>query len=461
MKLSAPDLARITSGSLHPESTTFEVETSDVVIDSRLCSQGSLFVALEGEVLDGHDFLPDAARRGAIAAVVERPIHDSPLDLMLVPQTLLALKDVAAWVRDVVDPLTVGITGSVGKTSTKDLLASISARSRPTVAAERSFNTETTVPLTILRMTPRTEVLICELGARGVGQIAELCEYVRPQVAVVTTIDVTHMEKFGSIEAIVEAKGEIVEAVPEGGAAVLNIDDSRVAEMAGRTKAQVVWFGTSPGADVRGEKISLDERGRPSFRLIIEGKGAWVSLPFSGKHQMMNALAAAAAAHAMGFSTQQIVDGLENATASPWRMEVSEAGGVLYVNDAYNAGPRSVAAALDTSSEMAGSDGRLIAVLGHMAELGDLETAEHSRVGTLAAEAATRLITVGKDASAIAAGARSAGMAEVFEVATADEALAYLEDLGPGDVVLIKASRVVGLEGLADQAIAQGGRAHA
>jgi UDP-N-acetylmuramoyl-tripeptide--D-alanyl-D-alanine ligase len=461
VKVTAADAARITSGRLQPVEAAFEVETSNVVIDSRLCNRGSLFVALKGEVLDGHDFLTDAERRGAVAAVVERPVQKSPLDQVVVPQTLRALTQLAAWVRDVIDPLAVGITGSVGKTSTKDLLASICSRGRPTVAPERSFNTETTVPLTILRMTPRTEVLICELGARGIGQIAELCEFVRPQVAVVTNIDVTHMEKFGSIEAIVEAKGEIVEALPEGGAAILNVDDSRVAGMAGRTKAQIVSFGTSPDAIVRGEKVSIDGRGRPSFRMIVEGRGTWVSLPFSGKHQMMNALAASAAAHALGFSTEEMVIGLENATASPWRMEIVEADGVLYVNDAYNAGPRSVAAALDTTSEMVGSGGRLVVVLGHMAELGDLAAAEHLRAGAHAAATASRLVTVGESASAIAEGARAAGANEVFEVASGDEALAYLEDLHPGDVVLIKASRVVGLEKLADRAVAAGGRTHA
>jgi UDP-N-acetylmuramoyl-tripeptide--D-alanyl-D-alanine ligase len=464
MKLIAGDVARITSGRIEPAASgdgSFQIETTDIFIDSRECKRGSLFIALKGEVLDGHDFLSDASRRGAVAAVVERSIADAPLPLVVVPTTHRALVDLAAWVRDAVDPLTVGITGSVGKTSTKDLLGSITTRIRPTVVAERSYNTETTVPLTLLRLTPRTEILICELGARGVGQIAELCEFVRPQVGVVTNVDITHMEMFGSVDAIATAKGELVEALPEGGAAILNIDDLRVAEMAQRTRAEVVSFGTSPDARVRGERVTLDERGRPNFRIVIESQGSWVSLSLTGKHQMMNALAAAAAAHAMAFSVEEIIQGLEKATVSPWRMEVTEAGGVLYVNDAYNAGPKSVAAALETTKEMVRPGARLIAVLGHMAELGELEGSEHSRVGAMAAAVASRLITVGDDASPIADGARAAGLSQVIEVAEGNEALAHLTDLQPGDVVLIKASRVVGLEGLAAQAVALSGHSSA
>lgn len=453
MKLSLADLERLTAGSLVQRiESPSPIDPGNIVVDSREAKEGGVFFALKGETRDGHDYIAHAASKGAVAAVVEREL-DVEINQIVVEDTLKALVGVGAWVRDVVDPITVGITGSVGKTTTKDFLASITSRLRPTVAARRSFNTEVTVPLTLLRLTERTEILITELGTRGPGQIAELCAYVRPQVGVVTNVDVSHMEMFHSIEAIAEEKGALIEALPEGGTAVLNADDPRVSAMASKSKAEVLTFGTSPAAWLRGERISFDERGRASFRMVRDAVGTWVSLPVSGNHQVINALAASSAALALGFSLEECSAGLAKAEASPWRMQVKEAGGVIFVNDAYNAGPKSVAAALETTSKMVGPGRRLIAVLGHMAELGVIERDEHLRVGGIAASLAQVLITVGSGASAIAEGARAAGMTAVHEVETGEQVSGLLDDLARGDLVLVKASRVVGLERLVDEEI--------
>jgi UDP-N-acetylmuramoyl-tripeptide--D-alanyl-D-alanine ligase len=453
MKLSPADLERITSGTLIQRTEwSSHIDPGKIVVDSSEAQEGSVFFALKGEIGDGHDYVVDAASMGAVAAVVEREL-DGEINQVVVEDTLKALVAVGAWVRDVVDPVTVGVTGSVGKTTTKDFLASITSRLRPTVAARRSFNTEVTVPLTLLRLTERTEILITELGTRGPGQIAELCAYVRPQVGVVTNVDVSHMEMFHSIEAIAQEKGELIEALPEGGTAVLNADDPRVSAMASKSNAEVLTYGTSPAAWLRGERISFDERGRASFRMVRDAVGTWVSLPVSGHHQVINALAASAAALALGFSLDECSAGLAKAEASPWRMQVREAGGVIFVNDAYNAGPKSVASALETTSQMVAPGRRLITVLGHMAELGDIDRDEHLRVGGMAASFAQVLITVGSEASATAEGARAAGMAAVHEVETGEGVLGLLDDLAPGDVVLVKASRVVGLERLVDEVI--------
>lgn len=454
MKFGLDELARIVSGELIQRTgQTPLVKPSQISIDSRDTGPGSVFVALKGAMFDGHQFVGQAFEHGAIAAIVERELP-VPGSLIVVRDSLAALTSVARRLRDVVDPLTVGITGSVGKTTTKDFLAAIAARKFATVANERSMNAETGVPLTLLRLTMRSELLICELAARGAGQIAELCSYVRPQVGVVTNVDVAHLEKFGSRQAIAEAKAELVHALPEGGTAILNADDPAVVAMGVETKAEVLTFGTSGPAWLRGERISFDNRARARFRMVQGVKAAQVELQLPGRHQVDNALAASAAGLAIGMSMDECRTGLEEAIASPWRMEMHEVGGVVFINDAWNAGPRSVASALETAAGIAGEDNRLVVVLGHMAELGQVESEEHRRVGALAASLATRLITVGAVAEQIAEGARAAGLEDVREVAEPGDALYHLDDLRPGDVVVVKASRVVGLEGLIPAAIA-------
>ncbi|MGH9269527.1 MAG: UDP-N-acetylmuramoyl-tripeptide--D-alanyl-D-alanine ligase, partial [Acidimicrobiales bacterium] len=332
---------------------------------------------------------------------------------------------------------------------TKDLLASITRRKFSTVAPERSYNNDIGVPLTLLAAGASTEVVVCELGARGPGQIARLCAYVRPQVGVVTNVGVTHYEQFGSVEAIASAKAELVAALPEGGTAVLNADDPMTSAMAAKTSANVISFGTSPTAWLRAERIRLDRLGRPSFRMVRGFEGTEASLSVAGRHQVANALAASAAAMALGLSLEECRAGLEGAVVSPWRMEVREVGGVVVVNDAYNANPTSMSSALETCAQMAGENGRLVAVLGYMAELGERSTLEHEAAGALAASLADRLVVVGEAAGPIAEGARRAGLRNVVPVPDRDAALGAIGELARGDVVLVKASRIAGLDALA------------
>jgi UDP-N-acetylmuramoyl-tripeptide--D-alanyl-D-alanine ligase len=447
MRLTLGEVARIAGGKLVGGAPA--TMATRVCIDSRRAGPGDLFVALPGEFVDGHDFVATALRSGAVAAIVGHRPEGEGGPLVVVEDPLAALRALATWVRDVADPLVAGITGSTGKTSTKDLLAAVAGMRFRTVAADRSHNNELGVPLTLLRTNEDTEVLVCELGARGLGQIRDLCTYVRPQIGVVTNVGVTHYEQFGSVEAIAEAKSELVAALPEGGTAVLNADDPRVAAMASVTAAEVLTFGLSAGAWLRAEAVEVDPAGRPSFRLVRGNELRRVSLGVSGRHQVANALAAAVAGLALGLSLDEVHAGLEMARSSPWRMEVTERGGVVIVNDAYNANPTSVAAALDTCAAMVRPGGRLLAVLGYMAELGELEVPEHERAGALAAQSVQRLVVVGERAAPMATGARRAGLEDTSVVAGVDGALAALAELRRGDVVLVKASRVAGLERLA------------
>jgi UDP-N-acetylmuramoyl-tripeptide--D-alanyl-D-alanine ligase len=471
VRLSVAEVARTTGAQvLLPAgaAAAAEAPVTGVSIDTRSLAPGQLFVAIAGERADGHSFLGAAFAAGAPAALVSRP-GDLPAGaagpLLLVDDVVAALARLAARVRDEVDPAVVGITGSTGKTTTKELVAAVAAVKYPTVAAHRSENNELGVPLTLLRVAPDTAVLVCELGARGPGQIAELCAYVRPTIGVVTNVGVTHYELFGSVEAIVAAKSELPAALPSGGVAVLNADDPAVAGMAAVTRAEVVTYGTGRRAWVVAEEVELDRRGRPSFRIVRGAERARVALQVSGRHQVHNALAAAATGLALGLSLDDVAAGLASAQAPPWRMEVSEHGGVVVVNDAYNANPTSVASALETCAAMVPEGGRLLAVLGPMAELGAIEAAEHERIGRLAGATADRLIAVGEPARLLAAGARRAGLADVTEVvarpgeALVDEVLAALGPARPGDVVLVKASRVAGLEQVAARLCPPGGAA--
>jgi UDP-N-acetylmuramoyl-tripeptide--D-alanyl-D-alanine ligase len=428
------------------------ITVTAVATDSRSVEAGVVFVALHGERLDGHAFLAEAFERGAVAAIVDedRPIEGPAVRVADTGEALLAL---AADERNRFEGTVVAVTGANGKTSTKDLATAVVATNRSTHASPSSFNNEVGLPMTLLGAPPRTEVIVAELGARRIGDVRRLCEVARPHVAVVTNIGVAHIEIFGSWSAIVEAGAEPVEALGTDGVAILNADDPVVAGYASRTAARVVTFGRAAGADVRAESVQLAPDGRASFDLRMDGQRARVTLAVPGEHMVPNALAASAIGRTLGVAAEAAGAALERARVTRWRMETSEtAGGVRILNDAYNANPESVAAALKTARWMAG-DGRLIAVLGPMAELGALTAEAHERVGELAARLRVdRLITIGPDAKAIAVAGVREGL-EPDAAADYDDLDAALADVvavaRPGDVVLVKGSRVAGLEVLA------------
>ncbi len=444
----------------------------DVVIDSRLATPGAVFVALPGEHVDGHDYLAAAAGRGAVAAVCTRAT-DAPLAHLVVDD---AERGLSALARGVVAQATasglvcLAITGSSGKTSTKDLLGQVLAAAGPTVSPEGSFNNEIGVPLTALRIGEDTRYLVSEMGARGDGHIAWLCSIVPPRIGVVLNVGHAHLGEFGSVAGIARAKGELVEALPADGWAVLNADDPLVLGMASRTAARLATFSLA-GEPITGElrvwaaDSAPDELQRYAFTLRAAGAveaSAPVRLQGSGRHQVANALAAATAGLTAGLPAALIADALSTATArSRWRMQLTpRADGVLIVNDSYNANPDSMRAALTTVAAMRRPGGRLIAVLGDMLELGPDAADEHRRLGELAAGLGFEVVAVGGFADDIAAGVREVG--ETVQVVP-DRAAAVAvagADLQPSDVVVVKASRGLALDVVAD-ALASGAQREA
>jgi UDP-N-acetylmuramoyl-tripeptide--D-alanyl-D-alanine ligase len=456
--LSLAQVARITGGQLHAEATS--VVTGEVVIDSRRAGPGGLFAAVAGERSDGHDFAADAVAAGAVAVLATRPV---PVPSVLVADVPAALAALARQVADALPAARVaGITGSSGKTSTKDLTAQLTERLGPTIAPAGSFNNELGLPLTVLRADSSTRFLVLELSARGPGHIAYLCGIAPPRYGAVLNVGHAHAGEFGGLDQVARAKGELVEALPADGAAILNADDPRVAAMAARTAARVVTFGVeTPRASVRAADVRLDELGRPSFTLLTPDGSAPVTLRLHGAHNVPNALAAAALARELGLGLADTADALCTAVArSRWRMEVHRrADGVTVINDAYNANPESVRAALEALRHLA-AGGRGFAVLGHMAELGDTSQASHEAVGEFAARAELAgLIAVGPEAEPLLAGARRVPSWTGEALAMPDAAAAFdavSNQLKPGDVVLVKASRAAHLEGLAAAVLAGG-----
>jgi UDP-N-acetylmuramoyl-tripeptide--D-alanyl-D-alanine ligase len=422
-----------------------------VATDSRDLPAGALFVALRGERADGHDHVPDAVRGGAAAVLVERATDGLDVPAVVVEDTWKALRDLALAVRERVGPITVAITGSLGKTTTKDLVRATVGAGRRVVAARGSFNNELGVPLTLLALEQDTEVLVAEIGARDVGHIAMLAPLVAPAISVVTAVAPVHLEVFGTVEAIARAKRELVEALDEDGVAVLNLDDPRVAAMA-EAAPEVLGYGIESPADVTAQDIVLDERARASFTVVSPWGKARVTLPLAGRHHVGNALAAIAVACLIGVSLEAATAALTDAAVSPWRGEVLDAAGVVVLNDAYNANPTATIAALKTLTAIRRS-GSTWAVLGVMAEIGASADREHHRVGERCGSLGVdHLVAVGEHGDALAEGARSGGLRpdRVHRVADADAALNLLTArVEPGDVVLVKASRVAGLERVA------------
>lgn len=428
------------------------IVTGPVVIDSRQARPGSLFAALPGTRADGHDFAADAAAAGAAAALVTRPVG---VPALIVPDVLAALAALARAVVDRLPGLTIAaITGSAGKTTTKDLAAQLIESLGPTVSPKNSYNNEQGHPLTVLRVTEQTRYLVAEMSARGPGHIAELCRISPPRLGAVLCVGHAHAGVFGSIDDVARAKAELPEALPADGVAVLNADDARVAAMADRTAARLVTFGQAPGADYRAAGVAVDEAGRPGFTLVTGAGSAPVQLRLHGEHNVANALAAAALASQLGMDVADIAAGLSAATArSRWRMEVTRRpDGVTVVNDAYNANPEAVSAALSAVAAMAGS-GRAFAVLGYMTELGADAEELHEEAGRQAARVGLAgLIVVGDPAAPILTGAKAepSWRGELLQVPDAESAVAAVGRLiRPGDVVLVKASRAANLQRVA------------
>jgi UDP-N-acetylmuramoyl-tripeptide--D-alanyl-D-alanine ligase len=426
------------------------VVTGSVEYDSRQVAPGGLFLALPGERVDGHDYAAAAVADGAVAVLCTRPV---PAPRIEVDDGIAALTALASVVSRRLSATVVGITGSSGKTSTKDLLAAVLATAGPTVAAVGSANNELGHPYTVLRADADTRYLVLELGARGIGHIRHLAAIAPPQVGVVLNVGSAHLGEFGTREAIAQAKGELVEALPAHGLAVLNADDPLVATMAARTSARVVTFGTGATADVRASDVRVDDLGRAAFTLRTAGVEVPVQLRLIGAHHVSNALAAIAVAVNAGMTPADAAAAVAAAVpASRWRMELTERpDGVVVINDAYNANPESMRAALEALAAVGSSrSGRTFAVLGHMAELGPTEQAEHETIGRLAAKlAVARVVAVGEAARPIerAAALEGSWHGEANWVPDAEAAVRVLRnELRAGDVVLVKASRAAGLE---------------
>ena len=433
MRLTTSEIA----GAVDGEQIGADVPVDGARHDSREVAGGELFVPVPG-ARDGHDFVAGAHRSGAAAHLTARLETAEHGPAVRVEDPVAALARLGAAMRLRIDGPVVGITGSVGKTTTKDLLAGVLAERYRTSAAVRSFNNEIGVPLTILNAPDDTEALVLEMGARGIGHIAMLAAVGRPTVGVVTSVSMVHTELFGDLDAVARGKGELVESLPDDGCAVLNADDPRVAAMASRTAATVVTFGRS-GA-VRAEAVAIGRDLRPRFRLASDWGAAEVHLAVRGEHNVANGLAAAAVGLVLGVEAEAVADALGRAAPSPWRMELLQTpSGAFVVNDCYNAGPASVEAALRALEHLPAR--RRLAVLGPMAELGDAGPAAHRAIADAAGAAGVELLAV--DAPDYA----GEGVRHVPDVGAALDALG---SLGPDDAVLVKGSRVAGLERLAE-----------
>jgi UDP-N-acetylmuramoyl-tripeptide--D-alanyl-D-alanine ligase len=474
IQLSIAEIAEITGGTVTGAGPAGGTVTGPVVIDSRQAVPGALFAALPGEHVDGHDYAAAATRQGAAAVLATRPLPGAGAPVVVVPDVTLALGMLArAVLRRLPGATVIGITGSSGKTSTKDLTAQVVERLGPTIAPRDSLNNEIGLPLTVLRADETTRYLVLEMSARGIGHIAYLAGIAPPRIGAVLNVGRAHAGEFGSIDAVAKAKGELVEALPlgiagpagsGGGVAVLNTDDPNVAAMAARTRARVVTTSLTeshPDADVRAAGLTLDDLGRASFTLHMQAGSAPVRLKLHGGHHVANALAAAAVAAELGMEVAAVAEALTAATArSKKRMELHERrDGVLVVNDAYNANPDSTRAAIEALAHLAGNGRRGVAVLGYMAELGDIAAESHEEAGRLAALAgAAVIVAVGAGAAPVLDGARAVGGWHGEAIAAPDPGAAVTalrNRLRPGDVVLVKASKAAGLWQVADGLLAE------
>lgn len=478
IELTLREIADVIGGRLH-NATGDEKITGTVEFDTREMTKGGLYVALPGARVDGHDLAAQAVEQGAAGvlaarevdapAVIVPPVTDGNARAFVLSSdkdgsgaaVLAGLARIARHVADRLPNLViVGVTGSSGKTSTKDLIGQVLAPLGTTVAPPGSFNNELGHPWTVLRADGDTKHLVLEMSARGLGHIAKLCAVAPPHIGVVLNVGTAHISEFGSQEGIAQTKGELVEALPEDGLAVLNADDPLVAAMASRTKARVVLVGENKNADIRATDITLDDEARASFRLVTPQGEADVKLAVHGAHQVGNSLSAVAVALELGATVDQVAQWLSNAQrASEHRMDVrTRADGVTVVDDAYNANPESVRAALKSLATMARAGGgqrRSWAVLGKMAELGESHVSAHDEIGRLAVRLdISRLVVIGEAARPMHQGAHLEGSwgEESVLVPDVDAAVALLRDeLQAGDVVLVKASKSEALWRVAEE----------
>lgn len=445
MRFSAADLAAaLTQRNLHGGRAVLHgpnVDIDGVTFDSRDVRPGQLFVPIVAE-RDGHEFIGQAVRAGAVAYFTAR---DDSHELfgasaIRVRDTAEALIDAAGWARTLFPASTVviGVTGSVGKTSTKDLIAAALGASITTTANVRSFNNEQGLPVTILNAPADTRALVLEMGMRGFGQIADLCRIARPSIGVVTKVGEAHTELVGGLEGVARAKGELVEALPPQGFAILNADDHRVRAMASRSVAPVILYGEADDAHVRMDALRLDSGGRATFDVIVDGVRTPVTLGIPGRHMASNAVAALAVGHALGLPITSMVEGLSRSNVSDRRMQARRTRrGAVVIDDSYNANPTSMEAALRTLADMRAT--RRVAVLGLMAELADPVDA-HARIADVARELDIEVIAVGTDLYGV-------------PMVTTDEALARLRALEVDQVALVKGSRVAELDRIVDDTV--------
>ncbi len=428
-----------------------------VSTDSRTLRPGDLFVPLQGPRADGHDFIADAFSRGAAAALCARPVGGVPDGALLVrvDDTLRALGQLARAWRRRLPVRVVGVTGSVGKTTTTQMCAAVLGQAYRVAATREEWNAEIGVPLLVLGLRPQHQVAVVEMAMRGAGQIASLVEIAAPSVGVVTAVGEAHLEFLGTVEAIAQAKGELVAGLPPDGVAVLNRDDDLVWGLRRLCRGRVVGYGLSAGAEVAASDVRLDADGT-TFLLHAAGTTRTVRLACWGRHNVGNALAAAAVGMVLGVDPDRIAAGLGAWRPPAMRLQPVRAGGVLIINDAYNSSPLAARAALAVLAEV-GRGRRRVAVLGEMRELGPRSAELHRQVGAQAAHHADVLLAVGEGAAGLAAGAGQAGLPLVEHAATVEDAIARLRELvRPDDVVLVKGSRALRMERIVEALTAAG-----
>ena len=458
IQITATKLAEIVGGELVGKAEA--IATGSVQIDSRLADAGSIFFAKPGLEADGHDFVSDAVSKGSVIAVVQHVV-DAPISQVVVKDTVAALGILASWLINELKAQgklrVIGITGSNGKTTTKNMLREILSRVGNTIAPIESFNNKVGAPISILRADLNTQFLVVEMGAEGMGSISYLAQMARPDVGVILKVGMAHAGEFGGIENTAQIKGELATALSEDSDLVLNADDALVRQMANKTKAKVHWFGTAAESEFKGYDVSLSKQGTSFVLGWPDGESSKIQLKILGEHHIMNALAAATTATLLGATKEQIVQSLESIElAERWRMQRAvRADGVTVINDAYNASPDSMKAALQTLAQLGRMGTRTIAVLGEMAELGEFSITEHDAIGRLVVRLnIDQLVVVGEGAKLIHMGASQEGSwdGESKFFPSIAEALEYLRGiLTDGDTVLVKSSKSANLRFLGDE----------